>query len=148
MEISVTEKAATQLLDSGVTGENFLRLGVQQGGCAGLSYSAFIDDVLTDKDSVVYEQDELRIAADREFLHLIEGLNIDFSDDLVQPGFILKNPNSQKSCGCGSSFKANDEDTITACGAFLAGKAYFATGHVLRSIVTEGSSKGLRARGS
>jgi len=49
MKISVTEKAATQLLDSGVSGENFLRLGVQQGGCAELSYSAFIDDVLTEK---------------------------------------------------------------------------------------------------
>jgi iron-sulfur cluster assembly protein len=116
MKISVTEKATSQLLDSGVSGENFLRLGVQQGGCAGLSYSAFIDDVLNETDAVVYEQDALRIAADREFVHLIDGLNIDFSDDLVQPGFILKNPNSQKSCGCGSSFKANEEDAITPCG--------------------------------
>jgi len=116
MEISVTKKAISQLLGSGVSGENFLRLGVQQGGCAGLSYSAFIDDMLTEADDVVYEQGELRIAADREFIHLIDGLNIDFSDDLVQPGFILKNPNSQKSCGCGSSFKANEEDTVTPCG--------------------------------
>ena len=116
MEISVTEKAVNKLLESGVSGENFLRLGVQQGGCAGLSYSAFIDDILSDMDAVIYEQGELRIAADSEFLHLIDGLNIDFSDDLVQPGFILKNPNSQKSCGCGASFKANEEDTITPCG--------------------------------
>ncbi len=116
MEISVTEKAAGQLLDSGVSGKNFLRLGVQQGGCAGLSYSAFIDDMLTSTDTVVYEQGELSIVADGEFLHLIDGLNIDFSDDLVQPGFILKNPNSQKSCGCGASFKANDGDSITPCG--------------------------------
>ena len=116
MDISVTEKAVDQLLESGVSGENFLRLGVQQGGCAGLSYSAFIDDALTELDAVIYEQNDLRIVAAQEFIHLIDGLNIDFSDDLVQPGFILKNPNSQKSCGCGSSFKANEEDPITPCG--------------------------------
>ena len=116
MKISVTEQAVNQLIGSGIGGENFLRLGVQQGGCAGLSYSAFIDDVLTELDAVVYEQADLRIVAAREFIHLIDGLNIDFSDDLVQPGFILKNPNSQKSCGCGSSFKANEEDAITPCG--------------------------------
>jgi len=116
MEITVTDKAFNQLKGSGVSGDNFLRLGVQQGGCAGLSYSAFIDDMLTDADSVIYEQENLRIAADSEFLHLIDGLNIDFSDDLIQPGFILKNPNSQKSCGCGASFKANEADEITPCG--------------------------------
>lgn len=116
MEIKVTEKAIEQLLGSGVSGENFLRLGVQQGGCAGLSYSAFIDDIISDADAVIYEKSDLRIVADSEFLHLIDGLNIDFSDDLVQPGFILKNPNAQRSCGCGSSFKANEEDEVTACG--------------------------------
>ncbi len=120
MNISVTEKAVGKLLNSGIAGENFLRLGVQQGGCAGLSYSAFIDDVLSETDTVVYEQGELRIVVNNEFLQLIDGLNIDFSDDLVQPGFILKNPNSQKSCGCGSSFKANEEDTITPCGGSCA----------------------------
>ena len=116
MEIKVTEKAFKQLRDSGVSGENFLRLGVQQGGCAGLSYAAFIDDILAEADSVIYQQDNLRIVADNEYLHLIDGLNIDFSDDLIQPGFILKNPNSKKSCGCGASFKANEEDVITPCG--------------------------------
>ena len=116
MEISVTDKAIEQLLGSGVSGENFLRLGVQQGGCAGLSYSAFIDDLQTETDAVIFEQESLRIIADNEFLHLVDGLTIDFSDDLVQPGFILKNPNAQRSCGCGSSFKANEEDEITPCG--------------------------------
>lgn len=116
MNITVTDKAIDQLQKGGVKGSNFLRLGVQQGGCAGLSYSAFVDYRLTDNDDVIYEKDDLRIAADSEFLPLIDGLSIDFSDDLIQPGFILKNPNSQKSCGCGASFKANEEDAVTPCG--------------------------------
>ena len=114
--ITVTENATKQLLACGLGGESFLRLGVQQGGCAGMSYSAFIDDQVTANDAVVYEEGDLRIVSDAEFLHLVDGLNINFSDDLVQPGFILTNPNSQKSCGCGASFKAKEEDAITPCG--------------------------------
>lgn len=116
MQINVTDNATRQLLACGIGSDNFLRLGVQQGGCAGMSYSAFIDDLLTEMDAVIYEDGPLRIVSAKEFLHLIDGLDIDFSDDLVQPGFILKNPNSEKSCGCGSSFKAKEEDTVTACG--------------------------------
>ena len=116
MQITVTECATKQLLDSGLGTDNFLRLGVQQGGCAGMSYAAFIDDALTANDQVIYEDAPLRIVSDQEYIALLDGLNIDFSDDLIQPGFVLKNPNSQKSCGCGSSFKAREEDTITPCG--------------------------------
>lgn len=116
MSITVTEKAVEQLIGGGINRDNFLRLGVQRGGCAGLSYAAFIDDALTAQDAVIYKQDDLRIVADEEFLELIDGLNIDFSDDLIQPGFILKNPNAQHACGCGASFKANEEDKITPCG--------------------------------
>lgn len=105
MQITVTETAVKQLLDSGLDQDNFLRLGVQPGGCAGMSYAAFIDDAVTGSDQVIFEQSPLRIVADSEFLDLLDGLNIDFSDDLVRPGFILKNPKVKQSCGCGSSFK-------------------------------------------
>jgi len=39
MQVVVTETAINKLTEGGVGGETFLRLGVQQGGCAGLSYS-------------------------------------------------------------------------------------------------------------
>jgi iron-sulfur cluster assembly protein len=116
MEIIVSDHAITQLLDSGVGGNQFLRLGVQQGGCAGMSYSATLDDSSTQQDAVIFNQRGVTILSEKKHLPLIDGLEIDFSDDLVQPGFILKNPNSAKSCGCGSSFKAREEDTITPCG--------------------------------
>lgn len=116
MTITVTEKAQEKLIASGVNQETFLRLGVQQGGCAGLSYAAFLDNQMSDSDSIVYENTPLTIVADEAFLTMIDGLHIEYSDDLIQPGFILKNPNSQKSCGCGSSFKAREEDAITPCG--------------------------------
>lgn len=116
MDITVTDKAFRQLIMSGLGGTSVLRLGVKQGGCAGLSYSAYIDNTVTETDDILYDKDDLRVIVDQEYSSLVDGLNIDFSDDLIQPGYILKNPNSSKSCGCGASFKAKEGDTITPCG--------------------------------
>lgn len=116
MQITVTDKAVAQMLGNGLNQENFLRLGVQSGGCAGMAYAAYIDDKLTSADEVVFEQDELRIVAEAQFVPLLDGLIIDFSDDLIQPGFILKNPNAEQTCGCGSSFTTKPMDDCSTCG--------------------------------
>ena len=116
MQITVTDKAAEQLLGSGVGQDTFLRLGVGPGGCAGMSYEAYIDDGLTNRDEVIYEQGTLRIVTETLFVPMLDGLTIDFSDDLIQPGFILKNPNAEHSCGCGASFQAAATDICTTCG--------------------------------
>ncbi len=116
MQIHVTEPARERLLESGLNEGNFLRLGVQPGGCAGLSYAAFVDTEMTDADQVIFEQEPLRIVAEREYLELLDGLNVDYSDDLIQPGFVLRNPNTRKSCGCGASFKQHEEDAVQSCG--------------------------------
>jgi iron-sulfur cluster assembly protein len=116
MQITVTDKATEQLLGRGMDQDHFLRLGVEPGGCAGMSYEAYIDDNLTNADEVVYEQACVRIVAETRFVHLLDGLTIDFSDDLIQPGFILKNPNAQHACGCGASFQTEVIDTCTPCG--------------------------------
>ena len=116
MQITVTKKAGEHLLGSGLSKYNFLRLGVQSGGCAGMAYTALLDTNFTDGDEVIFEQGDLRIVAEAQFLQLLDGLNIDFSDDLIQPGVILKNPNAQQSCGCGASFAISDADDCSTCG--------------------------------
>lgn len=113
MQITVTESAARELLVAGLDEKKFLRLGVKPGGCAGMSYDAQIDDTLTASDRVVYENKPLKVVADTRYAPLLEGLTIDFSDDLIRPGFILKNPNVKHSCGCGSSFSTESN----GCGA-------------------------------
>jgi hypothetical protein len=94
MNITVSENAVEKLVSFGLNKLNFLRLG---------------------QDKIIFEQGSVRVVADQEFLPLLDGLQVDFSDDLIQPGLILKNPNAESSCGCGSSFKLNDTDCST-CG--------------------------------
>jgi iron-sulfur cluster assembly accessory protein len=102
--IKITPVALNELVKLEATGENFLRISVIPGGCSGMTYSAAIDNVLSDNDQVVFEDGGLRVVADLGSTMFLDGLEIDFSDDLIASGFRFKNPKAKKGCGCGSSF--------------------------------------------
>ena len=105
--IKITPVALNELVKLEATGENFLRIQIIPGGCSGMTYSAAIDTVVREgKDEVVYQDEGLRVVAEEGNSIFLEGLEIDYSDDLVKSGFRFKNPNASGSCGCGSSFKA------------------------------------------
>ena len=112
MNIKVTEKARLRLHDMGVSDEIFLRIGVKSGGCSGNSYDAVLDDNMQEVDDVYYTEDKLRIVSDKVSSIYLDGLTIDFSDDLIEPGFRLTNANAKGSCGCGSSFSTGDEPNV------------------------------------
>lgn len=105
MQIEVSAVATAKLLELGLDREKFLRIGVIPGGCSGMTYDAVIDDIIEQGDQVVYEQGDLRIVSDAHSAPHLDGLVIDYSDDLVQSGFRLTNKRAVKSCGCGSSFQ-------------------------------------------
>ena len=96
----------------GVSDEIFLRIGVKSGGCSGNSYDAVLDDNMQEVDDVYYTEDKLRIVSDKVSSIYLVGLTIDFSDDLIEPGFRLTNANAKGSCGCGSSFSTVDEPNV------------------------------------
>ena len=104
--LSVTDKARGQLKNLEVTPENFLRLWVGAGGCSGLSYQAVIDDASTPLDVVLFEDGDIKIVSDDASRAYLEGITIDYEDDLVKSGFRFHNPNAVKTCGCGGSFQA------------------------------------------
>ena len=80
-----------------------LRLLVERGGCAGMQYAMKIDGQ-ADGDSV-FERDGVRVFVDQESLVFLEGVELDYSDELTDSGFKIVNPNAARSCGCGTSFE-------------------------------------------
>ncbi len=105
MNISISSKARKELRHLGVGGSHFMRISVVPGGCSGMSYAASIDSSRSEMDELVYEDDELRVVSDKGSALYLDGLQIDFSDDLIRSGFRLTNPKASHTCGCGASFK-------------------------------------------
>ncbi len=80
-----------------------LRLGVQGGGCSGLSYNIRFDTQPRERDRV-YDYDGMRVFVDPKSFIYLNGMTLDYEETLIRQGFNFINPNSTKSCGCGSSF--------------------------------------------
>jgi iron-sulfur cluster assembly protein len=107
--VVVTESAADKALDL-LDGEGLdtdvagLRLYVQQGGCAGLSYGMRFDDEPEDGDDIT-EHHGLRVFVDSASERYVAGSTLDFEDGLQGAGFHVENPNAESECGCGESFR-------------------------------------------
>ncbi len=80
-----------------------LRLSVERGGCAGMSYQMKIDH-REDADAV-FERDGVRVYVDPESLRFLDNCQVDYSNELSDTGFKIVNPNAARSCGCGTSFE-------------------------------------------
>jgi iron-sulfur cluster assembly protein len=82
---------------------DFVRVGVKSGGCSGLSYDLKFDKNQKEPDKV-FESNGVKIIVDtKSFLYLI-GTTLDYSGGLNGTGFVFKNPNANRTCGCGESF--------------------------------------------
>jgi iron-sulfur cluster assembly protein len=103
MHITIKEKAETMLHNKLKTGQ-FVRVGVAEGGCAGLTYRAEIGQEMKAGESVVHTAGEIRIVTDDKSLKFLDGLVIDYSDDLINGGLQFTNSNTKTTCGCGQSF--------------------------------------------
>ena len=83
-----------------------LRLGVQGGGCSGLSYVVRYEAAPpTPKDNII-EQDGARVFVDPKSFPFLDGMVLDYHESLMERGFRFSNPNATKTCGCGTSFTA------------------------------------------
>ncbi|NCF43000.1 MAG: iron-sulfur cluster assembly accessory protein [Bacteroidetes bacterium] len=82
---------------------DFVRVGVKSGGCSGLSYDLKFDKSQNESDKL-FEDNGIKIIVDtKSFLYLI-GTTLDYSGGLNGSGFVFKNPNANRTCGCGESF--------------------------------------------
>lgn len=85
-----------------------LRLGIKQGGCSGLSYLMDFADQLAADDNQ-YDCSGVGIVINNSNLPQLQGLELDYTEDLLGGGFRFRNPNASKSCSCGTSFATPKE---------------------------------------
>ena len=103
MQIIIKENAEKMLLSKLEKGQ-FLRVRVTEGGCAGLTYAAEVDRQMKEGESEVLKQGGIRVVSDADSSKYLDGLVIDYSDDLFKGGLKFTNANTKSTCGCGSSF--------------------------------------------
>ena len=106
--VHLTERAAQKirelLANEGVAVEQGgLRLGVQGGGCSGLSYAMRLEAQPRERDNI-FEAFGARIFVDPRSLEYLKGTTLEYEETLMRRGFVFQNPNATRSCGCGSSF--------------------------------------------
>ena len=108
--VQVTERALERIRSAmekeGVSPEQGgLRLGVQGGGCSGLSYNIRFDTQPRERDRI-FTFGGVRVFVDPKSFIYLGGMVLDYENTLMKQGFNFVNPNSSRSCGCGSSFSA------------------------------------------
>ncbi|POY34878.1 iron-sulfur cluster assembly accessory protein [Solitalea longa] len=105
--ITITDKAKSKIdnlmSDAQLDNTYFLRVGVQGGGCSGLSYNLDFDNEVKTGDQM-FEDKGLKIALDMKSFLYLAGTELDFTDGLNGKGFNFINPNASRTCGCGESF--------------------------------------------
>jgi iron-sulfur cluster assembly accessory protein len=109
--IVLTEKAAAEVKrivaeqPAGAEPQKlYLRLRVVGGGCSGFQHKLDLDPQVNPRLDEVFAQHGVDLVIDKRSLLYLEGVTVDFHDDLNKRGFSISNPNAKGTCGCGSSF--------------------------------------------
>ena len=116
--MTLTEAAADrvrEILSSSDNPARALKVGVKNGGCAGMSYTMSFADAAAPGDEVV-EQHGVRVLIDPKAVLFLLGTQMDFRMDKLSAGFVFNNPNQTGACGCGESveLKPASPDLLSA----------------------------------
>ncbi len=114
--ITFSEKAKGMLVKELQGSDRFVRIIVKRGGCAGMTYDAEIDTEKRQGESVVQNEAGIVVVSDQESTLFLDGLDIDYSDDLISAGFRFTNGSNSSSCGCGASFELAGFPTLNKKG--------------------------------
>lgn len=108
MAIELSERAATEVKtiieDQKLVAEStYLRIGVKGGGCSGFSYTLDLTENRNDRDEE-WDVHGVKVICDHVSYTHLDGVSIDFKDEMMGRGFVFNNPKATHVCGCGSSF--------------------------------------------
>jgi len=103
-----TDNAAAkvkQLIDEEGNLDLKLRVFVTGGGCSGFQYGFTFDETVSEDDTSM-QKNGVTLLIDPMSLQYLGGAEIDYQEGVEGAQFVIKNPNAQSTCGCGSSFSA------------------------------------------
>ena len=103
--MQLTDAAASRIKDILARSDRPIagvRIGVKNGGCAGMSYTMEYADAVEPHDEVV-EDKGVRLLIDQKAVLFLLGTEMDFRADKLTSGFVFLNPNQTSACGCGES---------------------------------------------
>ncbi|MFG1300105.1 iron-sulfur cluster assembly accessory protein [Xanthobacter sp. V3C-3] len=103
--IRITDAAAERLREILASSEapgTAVRVGVENGGCAGMSYKMDYTTDISPLDMVV-EDKGVKVVVDQKAVLFLLGTEMDFRTDRVSSQFVFNNPNQTSACGCGES---------------------------------------------
>ena len=92
-----------QLLIEDNSGKEYVRVGVESGGCSGLVYKLDFDDSMNNEDELV-EHNGIKLVINKKSILFLAGTTLEYSSGLNGKGFVFNNPNANRTCGCGESF--------------------------------------------
>ena len=104
--INITDSAKKRLLTllkNEEGNKTYVRVGVESGGCSGLSYKLSFDDIKNEDDDLI-ENNGIKLIINKKSVLYLVGTSLEFSDGLNGKGFVFNNPNANRTCGCGESF--------------------------------------------
>ena len=103
--ISLTDRAAERIkliMSRADTPKIGVRLGVKNGGCAGMEYTMDYAEARDPLDEVVEDKGVMILIEPKAVLFLL-GTKMDYEEGVMSSGFIFNNPNQTDACGCGES---------------------------------------------
>jgi iron-sulfur cluster assembly protein len=109
--ITLTEQAVVKLKELLSEQEDpnlCLRVFITKGGCDGFSYGMTFESTLASDDEVL-ERGGVRVVVDQASSRMLQGAEIDYVNSVTATGFAIRNPNAVSTCGCGHSFKTQEE---------------------------------------
>jgi iron-sulfur cluster assembly protein len=112
VNFKITDSAIKEIKKAMIESEldlenNVVRVSVQAGGCSGFMYGLGFEEKneVDDENDVTENHEDLSVVIDKKSLLFLDGVTVDWVDDLNQRGFKFNNPNATKTCGCGKSFQ-------------------------------------------
>ena len=103
--LSLTDAAADRVREIMASSDRplaGLRLGVRNGGCAGMAYTMDMAEAANPGDEIV-EDKGVKVLIDPKAILFLLGTQMDYEVSKMSSGFTFKNPNQTSACGCGES---------------------------------------------